>query len=445
MSEDSGQSPSDESVGRRMSAAVFAFEQSIIVTFLVMMVVTYVLTVLWNNAQLQYDQFDQLLLKIAGYSNPEVTPPESLATITGLVSPIVLALLLFGLSYLAIRTRERSTAELGDDVPPSTSAFVKVLNKAFSPLALIRKTGVRRLVWAALITAGLWGFVQLVSALPSWALCLVALFGLAAVGATAAFSKGLAAIVGAIDKHAMLGFALGLGAGVGLGLAVGAGTLGLLSFGAGLLGLVARFLPAVPSLVAGGLAGLALTSGLYAFDGGEAFGFIGTALGLIVFVSDLGVPLGGIVGGVVGSGLMSWYFIAKAGPQYDWTSGLTAILLLYVGFIGASMATHDGRHITVDMVRKNIKSHAFHLYNAVGDFVTVLFTGFLGYMAIRFLVDMRVAGEQHAASGLSAWVAVIPIGFGFTMMIVRFGIRIGASLASWRRREPAPELAPELH
>jgi hypothetical protein len=58
---------------------------------------------------------------------------------------------------------------------------------------------------------------------------------------------------------------------------------------------------------------------------------------------------------------------------------------------------------------------------------------------------MRVAGEQHAASGLSAWVAVIPIGFGFTMMIVRFGIRIGASLASWRRREPAPELAPELH
>ena len=83
--------------------------------------------------------------------------------------------------------------------------------------------------------------------------------------------------------------------------------------------------------------------------------------------------------------------------------------------------------------------------NAIGDTVTLLFTGFLGVMAVRYLIHMKVGGDYHAPSDLSAWIAVVPIGFGFTMMVVRFSIRIAAAVGAWRRREPAPELAPELH
>jgi TRAP-type C4-dicarboxylate transport system permease small subunit len=197
-------------------------------------------------------------------------------------------------------------------------------------------------------------------------------------------------------------------------------------------------------LVVGLIAGIAVLPSVEGFLAAQIPGFIALSLTFALAVNFLGSHLASILGGLVGGGMLLWYFLEKAGPQYDWTSGLTAILLLYVGFLGASMATHDGRHISVDAVRKLFKSHHFHLYNAIGEIVSLLFTGFLGVMAVRYLLHMKVGGDYHAASDLSAWIAVVPIGFGFTMMVVRWAIRIAAALKSWRRREPAPELAPDL-
>ena len=403
-----------------------------VVTILLMMVVTFILTVLWNNANLQYDKFDQLVLGIAGYATPELAPEEARATLVGIVSPIVLAVALLLLSYLAVRSRDHSTKAQGLEAKPAFGAVSAGINR-------IKSTFARRMVWAVLITAFMWGFVQLVSNLPSAALCVLAL-GLLGLGMVLRLVK---AGLGVIHKRGLLGYAGGVAAGALLAQVLPDDLGAWAALGIAIVAGVALTVP-LSDLVVAIVAGLAVVPGLEGFLAGQIAGFIALSLAFALLVFFIGSHLASVFGGLVGGGLLLWYFLVKTGPQYEWTSGLTAILLLYVGFLGASMATHEGRHITVDAVRKLFKSHKFHLYNAIGDTVTMLFTGFLGVMAVRYLIHMKVGGDHHVPSDLSAWIAVVPIGFGFTMMVVRWAIRIAASLKAWRRREPAPELMPDL-
>lgn len=433
-----GDPHASETPGRRLSHAVYAFEHAMVVTVLLMMVVTYILTVLWNNSHLPYDQFDQLILGIAGYETPQEAPQEVLATVAGVVSPIVLALVLLVLSYLAVRTREQATERLAAEgaTPKSLGFFAPLL----APIRGIRSRFVRRLVFALIITAGMWGFVQIVAEVDSSLVCVIAL-ALLGVGMVLRLRESG---FGFPRVRGLIGFAGGVAVGAVLAQLMPDDLGGWAALGVAIVAAVALTVP-VGDLVVGATAGLAVVPGIEAFLVLQIPGFIALALTFMVMVNFLGTHLASLAGGLVGGGLLLWYFLTKAGETYDWTSGLTAILLLYVGFLGASMATHDGHHITVDAVRKLIKSHKFHLYNAVGDILALLFTAFLGVMAIRYLFHMRAGADHHIPSDLPAWIAVVPIGFGFAMMSVRFAIRIAASLKSFRNREPAPELKPELH
>jgi TRAP-type C4-dicarboxylate transport system permease small subunit len=236
-----------------------------------------------------------------------------------------------------------------------------------------------------------------------------------------------------------------------MGSALEPGTLGgIYAFAVGALSLVAvgvgRGTSASPlTTVAGALAGAAAGIAFADFSTQPIFGFIGVCAGLFVVVGLSGAMVAGVIGALVGAVAFAWYFIDKAGTDYSWTPGLTGILLLFVGFLGASMATHEGKHIAVDAIRKNLKSHRFHLYNLVGEIITLLFTVFLGLLAVRYIFHSMLNDEVHADSGLRVWVAVVPIGFAFMMMVIRFSLRIAHSFGAWRRREPAPEFAPELH
>jgi TRAP-type C4-dicarboxylate transport system permease small subunit len=121
------------------------------------------------------------------------------------------------------------------------------------------------------------------------------------------------------------------------------------------------------------------------------------------------------------------------------------VLLLYLGFLGASMATHDGRHIRVDAVRKGLKGPGYHLYNALSDLLALGFTAFLGVMAVGYTGMLLEKGFMQEAARLPQWLAAFPIALAFGLMTLRFGLKIVESTRSWLRREPAPELAPELH
>ncbi len=316
--------------GHRLSASLYAFERSLAIGATALMVVTYALMVVWSNANRELNQLDLLLLKWSGHPDLTTVPDDLKASIAGLWSPLLLAGLVFGLAWLGLRTRERSTPE----------------GEAASPRRPVWKTA----LLAVFITAGLWSFVKGVGVLPSLAPCLVALAGVVAAAAVALKRQG---------------------------------------------------------------AKLEAVMGLF--------------------------------GALSGAVALAWYFVAMGSEAYDWNLGLSGVLLLYIGFLGASMATHDGRHIRVDAVRKALKGPGYHLYNALSDLLALVFTAFLGVMAVRYTLMLAEKGFLQEAARLPQWLAAFPIALAFVLMTLRFGFKIVESTRAWLRREPAPELAPELH
>ena len=167
---------------------------------------------------------------------------------------------------------------------------------------------------------------------------------------------------------------------------------------------------------------------------------------------------GMLLGVVIGGTFVAWFFFVEVEAGYTWSSELSLILLFYVGFFGASMATRDGRQITVDALRKRISREKLNLYNAISGFVTVAFTVFLFLLALydfippieRYLAFKSGAsdvsyGDYLEGTEIPIFIIVFPIMLGFLMMVLRFGRKAWQDLSAYRRGELPPEMPPEIH
>lgn len=152
-----------------------------------------------------------------------------------------------------------------------------------------------------------------------------------------------------------------------------------------------------------------------------------------------------LTSGAVGGVLVALYFIDKTNDTYGWNAGFSAVLLMYVAFLGASMATRDGRHIRVDAIRKALKGPGYHLYEAVSLFVTILFTAFLFWMAKDYVGLLASSSVVHADSGLPQWIVAAPIASAFFFITCRFTVQLFYAVGAWRRGELAPAPQVDLH
>jgi C4-dicarboxylate transporter DctQ subunit len=148
---------------------------------------------------------------------------------------------------------------------------------------------------------------------------------------------------------------------------------------------------------------------------------------------------------LLGGGIAAWFFIARVEDGYIWASELSSLLLMYVGFLGASMATKEGRHIQVDAIRKGLSLRLLPLYNGVGNAITVLFCGLLLAMTLFYMKTTLEAGNQLEATELPEVLMALPIALCLVLMVVRFSARASHELGMYLRGEEAPPLGPETH
>lgn len=147
----------------------------------------------------------------------------------------------------------------------------------------------------------------------------------------------------------------------------------------------------------------------------------------------------GLVGNLTGASAMAWFFFTNVGSDYTWTVELASVLLMYVGFFGASMATRDGRHIKIDALRKKIPAHHLGLYNAAGTLVTVLFCVLLLVLSVHYVSAQLEHGGILQGTLLPEVVVSMPIAVSLLLMITRFSASGWVDWAAWRRGEaPAP-------
>lgn len=128
-------------------------------------------------------------------------------------------------------------------------------------------------------------------------------------------------------------------------------------------------------------------------------------------------PLGRVAAALLtGAGLVYAATLVPAG--YTWAQKLALFLLLWVAFLGASMATHDGQHLTIDAVRKAIPARFLPWYNALSCVVAAAFTLAFLWLAWRYFGlrrnDAPIPGE------IPDWLKVLSIPFSLALVSARF-------------------------
>jgi C4-dicarboxylate transporter DctQ subunit len=105
-----------------------------------------------------------------------------------------------------------------------------------------------------------------------------------------------------------------------------------------------------------------------------------------------------------------------------WGDPLVRNLVLWIGFIGAALATREGKHINIDVVSRWMPP----LGKGLAEFLTELFSfficGLLTFAALKFIKNEAQMGNV-AFLEIPAWIPEIILPVVFGLMALRFGLR----------------------
>lgn len=104
-----------------------------------------------------------------------------------------------------------------------------------------------------------------------------------------------------------------------------------------------------------------------------------------------------------------------------WADPLLRLLVLWVGMLGAMLATHYDKHIRIDLVTRFIPEQ----YHRQSAFFTALFSSLicalLSWHSARFVYyEWQDGGDAFV--GFPAWLAESILPFGFAVMTIRFAL-----------------------
>jgi TRAP-type C4-dicarboxylate transport system permease small subunit len=114
----------------------------------------------------------------------------------------------------------------------------------------------------------------------------------------------------------------------------------------------------------------------------------------------------------------------------DWGDSLLRNLVLWVGFIGATLATKEGKHINIDVVSRWLPSLGKNVITLFIHLFSFIICCLLTYAALKFIKNEVEMGNRTFLN-IPAWVPemILPITFG--LMTFRFGLRSFKNLSEF--------------
>lgn len=144
------------------------------------------------------------------------------------------------------------------------------------------------------------------------------------------------------------------------------------------------------------------------------------------------------IGAVLIGGL---YLSFKVGSGYSWGPQISLVLLLWMAFIGASMATYARKHLTIDAIRKVIPTRFERAFNALSFMLAAVVTTAFYLLSYHYL--LKRLGDVPEPGNIPDWVKVASIPVAFGLITLRFGCyAIAEAIGAFLKVEPDP--APDV-
>jgi TRAP-type C4-dicarboxylate transport system permease small subunit len=118
----------------------------------------------------------------------------------------------------------------------------------------------------------------------------------------------------------------------------------------------------------------------------------------------------------------------------DWGDQLLRNLVLWIGFIGATLATKEGKHINIDVISRWLPPLGKNVVTLIIHLFSFLVCCALTYATLKFIRN-EVQMGQKTFLDIPAWIPemILPITFG--LMSLRFGVRSFRNLSEIGRRD----------
>ncbi|MEL6822045.1 MAG: TRAP transporter small permease [Calditrichota bacterium] len=116
-------------------------------------------------------------------------------------------------------------------------------------------------------------------------------------------------------------------------------------------------------------------------------------------------------------------------------------LVLWVGFLGASMATRQNKHIRIDLMKRYTPPGLMKWVATVIDLVTMFICGVLAKAGWEFL-QAEIEYETILFNEVPAWPFQLIIPIGFALIGFRFFLKILERFLGIEQEEP-DEFTPE--
>jgi len=102
-----------------------------------------------------------------------------------------------------------------------------------------------------------------------------------------------------------------------------------------------------------------------------------------------------------------------------WGDSLVRILVLWLGLIGAMIASRDHRHIKIDIISRHLTAANQLRLRRFTDAVTAIVCFIVAWYAFTF-VRIEYQDGMQAFENVPVWLTEAIIPFGFFIMAVRF-------------------------
>jgi len=110
----------------------------------------------------------------------------------------------------------------------------------------------------------------------------------------------------------------------------------------------------------------------------------------------------------------------------SWGDSLVRYLVLWVGFIGASLASKEEKHITIEVFSRWFSNLGNRYLKGIPHLVSAIICGLLTFAAWTFVQNEAQMGSTTFLE-IPVWIPQIIIPITFALMTLRFGFRAFAA------------------
>jgi TRAP-type C4-dicarboxylate transport system permease small subunit len=105
---------------------------------------------------------------------------------------------------------------------------------------------------------------------------------------------------------------------------------------------------------------------------------------------------------------------------YSWSKELSLIMLLWVGFLGASVCAHQGKHIQVGALKRVVPPSMSRFSDALGYLLTAAFCFFMALLGYEYASEALQLEGRFEQTNVPDWVATIAVPAAFAMTMLRY-------------------------